>query len=202
MKLFYSPTSPYVRKVMMVLEMAGMTGQVELVPGGGTPLNPNEATVGSNPLGKVPALVTDDGTVLFDSRVITRYLDHVAATGLYPSGDALFPVLTIEALTDGVLDAALLVVYEGRLRPEEKRHQPWTDAQRSKVVRGIAALEAYVDDVLLGATTAAHLSAAATLGYLDFRFPDLGWRDTAPKLADWYTDFSQKPYMRATEPHD
>ncbi|HUF56225.1 MAG TPA: glutathione S-transferase [Thermohalobaculum sp.] len=200
MKLYHSETSPYVRKVMVVLHMTGQLGAVELVPGSGSPLAPNDETVGANPLGKVPCLVTDGGEALFDSRVITRWLDHVGQGGLYPAGDALFRVLTLEALADGILDAALLVVYEGRLRPEELRFTPWVEGQTGKVLRALAVLEARVADDLMGAPTMAHVAVGCALGYVDFRLPQLAWRDTCPALADWYRDFAEKPYMQATVP--
>ena len=200
MKLYHSNTSPYVRKVMAVLHMTGLADEVELVPGSGSPLEPNETTVGANPLGKVPCLVTDAGEALYDSRVITRYLDHTAQGGLYPPGDALFRVLTLEALADGILDAALLVVYESRLRPEDKRFTPWVEGQLGKILRAVVSLEPHVRDDLMGAPTMAHVALGCALGYVDFRLPELAWRDTAPALADWYRDFAEKPYMAATLP--
>ena len=200
MKLYHSTTSPYVRKVMAVLHMTGRADEVELIPGSGSPLEPNEDTVGANPLGKVPCLVTDAGEALYDSRVITRYLDHVGQGGLYPEGDALFRVLTLEALADGILDAALLVVYESRLRPEEKRFTPWVEGQIGKILRAVATLERDVREDLTGAPTMAHVAVGCALGYIDLRLPELDWRDTAPGLADWYRDFAGKPYMQATVP--
>ena len=200
MKLYHSATSPYVRKVMVVLHMTGQTGAVEIVPGSGTPLAPNDQTITANPLGKVPCLVTDDGEALFDSRVISRYLDHAGQGGLYPPGDALFRVLTLEALADGILDAALLVVYESRLRPEELRFAPWVEGQKGKILRAVAVLETRVRDDLMGAPTMAHIAIGCALGYVDFRLPQLGWRDTAPALADWYRDFAGTPAMQATVP--
>ena len=200
MKLYHSETSPYVRKVMVVLHLTGQLDRVELEPGSGTPLEPNAATAAANPLGKVPCLVTDAGEALFDSRVITRYLDHLGQGGLYPSGDALFRVLTLEALADGILDAALLVVYEGRLRPEELRFAPWVEGQTAKVRRSIETLEPRVADDLSGRPTMAHVAIACALGYVDFRLPHLGWRDTDPSLAAWYHDFAATPAMQATAP--
>ena len=202
MKLYHSATSPYVRKVMVVLHMTGQADGVELVFGSGSPLEPNAETVAGNPLGKIPCLVTDEGASLYDSRVITRYLDHRGRGGLYPPGEAVFRVLTIEALADGILDATLLVVYEQRLRPEDKRFTPWVEGQIGKVLRALVVLEACVADDLAGAPTMAHVATGCALGYLDLRLPQLAWRDTAPALADWYRDFSEKPYMQATVPQD
>ena len=199
MKLYHSPLSPYVRKVMVTLDLTGQLGEVELIPGSGTPLAPNDATVGANPLGKIPCLIGDDGTAMFDSRVICRYLDHRAKAGLYPEGDALFPVLTAEALADGIIDAVLLTAYEWRLRPEEFRYQPWVDGQVAKVERGLAALE-QTGLVLTGPINAARIAAGCAIGYVDFRLADLGWRDRCPTLAAWYAEFAATPAMKATAP--
>ncbi len=199
MKLYHSPLSPYVRKVMVTLHLTGQLGEVELIPGSGTPLAPNDATVGVNPLGKIPCLIGDDGTAMFDSRVICRYLDHRAKAGLYPEGDALFPVLTAEALADGIIDAVLLTAYEWRLRPEEFRYQPWVDGQVAKVERGLAALE-QTGLVLSGPINAAKIAAGCAIGYVDFRLADLGWRDRCPTLAAWYAEFAETPAMKATVP--
>ncbi|HSF94174.1 MAG TPA: glutathione S-transferase, partial [Thermohalobaculum sp.] len=141
MKLYHSPTSPYVRKVMVTLHLTGQLGDVDLIPGSGTPLKPNPQTIGANPLGKVPCLITDEGQTLFDSRVICRYLDWRGKGGLYPNGAALFPVLAAEALADGIIDAGLLGAYEWRLRPEEFRYQPWVDGQVAKITRGLDVME-------------------------------------------------------------
>ncbi len=199
MKLYHSPTSPYVRKVMLTLDLTGQSGDVELIPGSGTPLAPNDATIAANPLGKVPCLIGDDGEPIFDSRVICRYLDQRAQAGLYPEGAALIPVLTAEALADGIIDAVLLTAYEWRLRPEEIRFQPWVDGQVAKVERALAVLE-QTALVLSGPINAARIAAGCALGYVDFRLADLGWRDRYPALAAWYAGFAATPAMKATVP--
>ena len=119
MKLFYSPTSPFVRKVSVLLLETGQ--EAERITGSGTPLDPGAAPIAQNPLGKVPALVTEEGRAIFDSRVICRYLDARAGAGLYGDAQTTWAIQTQEALADGILEAALLMVYEGRLRPEELR---------------------------------------------------------------------------------
>jgi glutathione S-transferase len=199
LKLYHSPTSPYVRKVMVTLDLTGQSGDVELIPGSGTPLAANDATIRVNPLGKIPCLIGDDGAVIYDSRVICRYLDHRAKAGLYPAGDALFAVLTAEALADGIIDAVLLTAYEWRLRPEEIRYQPWVDGQTAKVERALAVLE-QTELVLTGPVNAAQIAAGCALGYVDFRLADLGWRDRYPALATWYAAFAATPAMKATVP--
>jgi glutathione S-transferase len=197
MKLYHSPTSPYVRKVMVTLHLTGLLGEVELIPGSGTPLEANPDTIAHNPLGKIPCLITDQDAAIFDSRVICNYLDHRASGGLYPKGDALYPVLTVEALADGITDAGLLATYEWRLRPENLRYQPWVDGQVGKIERGLDALER-TGLVLDGPVNAAKVAAGATLGYMDFRFARLNWRGGRPKLAAWYEAFAATPAMRAT----
>jgi len=199
MKLYHSPTSPYVRKVMVVAHLTGQAGALDLIPGAGTPLDPNTATCGVNPLGKVPCLVTDDGLALYDSRVITRWLDARAGAGLYPAGDALWPVLAREALADGVLDAAVLAVYETRLRPEELRFSPWMQAQKSKILRALGHLEGEAGR-FRETLDAGLVAVAVALGYLDFRFADLGWREGRPALTAWYDAFATRPEMVATLP--
>lgn len=199
MKLFHSPTSPYVRKVMVVAHLTGQTDALELHGAPGTPLAQNPETVAANPLGKVPCLVTDEGLALYDSRVICRYLDARGSGGLYPVGAAEFPVIVTEALCDGILDAALLAVYERRLRPAEMQFEPWIGAQTGKVRAALPVLEkaaaGFGETVLID-----QVAAGCTLGYLDLRFPDLGWREAAPTLARWFAGFGETAAMAATRP--
>ena len=199
MKLYHSPLSPYVRKVMVVAHETGLLDRIETVDGSGTPLQPHGETVAANPLGKIPALITEDGLTLFDSRVICRYLDDRAGAGLYPAGAAQFPVLAREALAEGMIDAALLTAYEWRLRPEASRFQPWVDGQKDKVRRGIDAFERAID-AMGGPLTIDKIALGCALGYIDFRLADLNWRDGHPRLAAWYEEFSGRPSMKATIP--
>ncbi|MEM9140824.1 MAG: glutathione S-transferase N-terminal domain-containing protein, partial [Pseudomonadota bacterium] len=106
MKLFHSPLSPYVRKCMIVAHELGLTDRIETVEGSGTPLAPNEAVVDANPVGRIPALVTDDAGTLMDSRVICRYLNHLGGGALYGSGAGEFPIIAREALAEGMIDSA------------------------------------------------------------------------------------------------
>ncbi|MEM1345493.1 MAG: glutathione S-transferase [Pseudomonadota bacterium] len=198
MKLFHSPTSPYVRKVMVVAHLTGLADRLDLTEGSGTPLAPNEGTAYANPVAKVPCLVTDDGLALMDSRVITRYLDVLGEGGLYPQGAALWPVLAREAVADGILDAAILIVYEGRLRPEEKRFSGWTEAQMARIQRALKALDA--EAASWEGFDASHVAVACTLGYLDFRFAEAGWRGSYPALSAWFDGVATRPEMIATAP--
>lgn len=201
MKLHHSPTSPYVRKVMIVLRETELIDRVELVDGAGTPLAQNPGTLAANPLGKVPCLERDDGPALFDSRVICRYLDaRHSGRKLYPPGPALFSTLTLEALADGLIDAAVLAVYEARLRPEEMRFAPWVEAQRGKIGQALDALEGRWTAHLAGPIDAGAIAVAAACGYLDLRFEDMGWRDGRPRLADWHARFAERESYRASAP--
>ena len=199
MKLFHSPLSPYVRKVKVVAHEAGMLDEIELIEATSAPTDPNDEVVAANPIGKIPVLETDDGQHIVDSRVICRYLDEKAGLGLYPHGATQYPVLTREAIAEGMIDAALLAVYEGRLRPEEIRFQPWVDGQLSKVMNGVKYFEYHID-ALGGHLTIDKIALGCALGYLDFRHPDLDWRAESPALTAWYNAFAERQSMKATAP--
>jgi glutathione S-transferase len=195
MKLFYSPTSPFVRKVSVLLLETGQ--EAERITGSGTPLDPGAAPIAQNPLGKVPALVTEEGRAIFDSRVICRYLDARAGAGLYGDAQTTWAIQTQEALADGILEAALLMVYEGRLRPEELRFAPWVEGQWAKIDRALDTLEAEVPE---GALTMGQIALGCALAYVDFRHGARDWRAGRPKLAEWEEGFAQRPAMMATRP--
>ena len=198
MKLIFSGTSPFVRKVSVMLLETGLDARVEKQTVAITPFNPGDVVPSANPLGKVPCLITDAGP-LFDSRVITRYLDTLHdGPKLYPEGAALWPVLTLEATADGMLDAAVLMAYERMLRSDTQKSPEWVEAQWLKISRALAHLEANVD--ALAPLTMASISIACVLGYRDFRHDDRNWRTLAPKLADWEAGFAQRAAMVSTVP--
>lgn len=200
MELFYSPTSPYVRKVMVLLRETGQLEDLELVPTHGTPLAPAKGFAAHNPLSKVPALARPDGATLYDSRVICQYLDARAKSGLYGTDDARWDILTLEATADGIMDAAILMVYEMRLRPVDKQFHDYIEAQWQKVANAIATLEARWISNLEGPLTMGQIALACALGYVDFRHDDRGWRQSAPLLDDWYAGFAARDSMTATIP--
>lgn len=200
MRLYYSATSPYVRKVMVVAHEAGLISQIETVASGGSPLDSGTNPVALAPLGKIPALERPDGPAIYDSRVICRYLDDLGQAGLYPSGPALWDTLTIEATADGILDAALLMVYESRLRPEDLRFTPWIEGQWAKVERALDALEARWIPALGGPLDMGQIATGCALSYLDLRHASRNWRDGHPRLADWAHTFAERPSMLATAP--
>ncbi|MEZ5911002.1 MAG: glutathione S-transferase [Paracoccaceae bacterium] len=200
MRLFHSPTTPFGRKVMVLLMETGQAGDIEVVGSAGTPLDSAGMPTAQNPLGKIPALELDDGTAIYDSRVICRYLDARAGGRLYPEAPGLWRTLTLEATADGMLDAAILMVYETRLRPEDKRFAPWVEGQWAKVARALDALEASWTDHLNGPLDMGAVAVGCALSYLDFRHGARHWRQARPKLAAWYGTFSQRDSMTATEP--
>lgn len=199
MKLFVSGASPFVRKVMVCADEIGVAGRIQVVEVAISPVSPNAELSAANPLGKIPTLVLDDGTALYDSRVITAYLDEVSGGRLLPaSGPARWEALRLEATADGMTEAALLARYERALRPAEFRWPEWDAGQVAKVVQAVNVLET-VDLDPANVTTGA-VAVACAVGYLDFRFPELKWRERAPKLAAFESAFSQRPSMQKTQP--
>jgi glutathione S-transferase len=201
MRLYHSTTSPFVRKVMVTLLETGQAGDVALVPVMGNPVDVGTLPIALNPLGKIPALERPDGPTLYDSRVICRFLDDRAQANLYLPA-RLWDVLTMEATADGILDAAVLMVYETRTRPEDKRHMLWVDAQWAKIARALDALDERWLSHLHGPLHMGQIAVGAALGYLDFRHAARGWRDGRAGLAEWYAGFAQRPAMVATQPHE
>jgi glutathione S-transferase len=200
MQLYHSPTTPFGRKVMVLLLETGQTGDVTVVPAAGTPTAPGSLPVDRNPLGKIPALVLDDGSAIYDSRVICRYLDDRAGGRFYPKAPLLWRTLTLEATADGILDAAILMVYEARIRPEDKRFPDWVEAQWTKVARALDALEAGWMNHLDGAVDMGQLAVACALSYLDFRHADRDWRAGRPRLAAWERQIAARPSLQETVP--
>ncbi len=199
MKLFNSPTSPYVRKVLVLISEAAIE-DVELVAASGTPVAPDAGVIEKNPLGKIPALCREDGPTLYDSRVICQFLDSISGNRFYPSGARRWDTLTVEATADGMLDAALLMVYESRIRPEEKRYAPWVEGQWAKVDRALDVLETRWIDHLNGPLDMGQIAVGCALGYIEFRHSSRDWRKGRPRLAAWEAAFAQRPSMQATVP--
>lgn len=202
MKLRYSPTSPYVRKVMVTAIETGLADDIELIPT--NVWKEDGDIVLLNPLGKVPTLVTGGGEVLYDSPVICEYLDalHDGIRLFPPAGGARWTALRQQALADGILDAAVLRLLEGR-RPPGERSAAWAERQKGCVERGHDALEAEADAGLLaGDVTIGWISVGCALGWLDFRFPDDHWRAGREVLADWFEEFCKRPSMRETVPKE
>jgi glutathione S-transferase len=205
MKLYHAPVSPFVRMVRVLLIETGLDGRVTLEPVTGTPVAPASLPLAQNPIGKIPVLQTPEG-MLYDSRVICRYVDHMAGGVAYPAPPALWDVLVVEATAHGMAEAAVLMVYEGRVRPPEARSEPWVDAQWARIARAAAVLERdrmpYLERQPAGCPDMGQIAVAVVLGYCDFRLAGRDWRDGNPRLAAWQAAFAARPAMRATEPHD
>ncbi len=200
MRLYHSPTSPFVRKVMVLLHETGYLKNVSLFPATGHPVDPGTMPVAQNPLGKIPALDRDDGPALYDSRVICQYLNAQAKGHLYPTGPRLWDSLTLEATADGILDAAVLMVYEERVRPEAARYEPWVGGQWAKIDRALTTLETRWISSLKGPLDIGQIAVGCALGYLDFRHGAREWRTGRPALTAWEESFASRPSMQATRP--
>lgn len=196
MLLRYSATSPFARKVRLAAALLGLPLTLEIAD----TLDSSDSLRIQNPLGKIPALQTDDGLVLFDSPVIQAYLDHVAGGGkIIPTEPkARFAVLRLEALADGLMDAGILLLYEGRFRPEERHEPRWLEHQGQKVERALTALEKDAPD---GKTiNVGTIALACALGFLDFRFAGR-WREKHPNLVAFQETFAATcPAFEETKP--
>jgi glutathione S-transferase len=209
MKLRFSPTSPFVRKVCVVAFETGLEQRLERMPTAVAPTKRNDEVARENPLVKIPALTTDDGLVIYDSCVICEYLDTLhQGPRLFPAaGPARWVALRQQALGDGMLDAAILGRYEA-LRPKDFQWQDWIDAQLRKVRGALSALEMECEAGTLApvaagaAPTIGQITIGCALGYLDFRYPGEVWRERHKRLDAWYHDFAQRPAMRQSEPKD
>jgi glutathione S-transferase len=200
LKLFYSPNSPYARKCLVVAFELGLRERIETVSANATPTKRDPEIAASNPLSKVPTLIADDGTTVYDSPVIAEYLNALGGGNLLPlEGPARWNVLVEQALADGVLDAAILARYETALRPENLRWQDWIAGQVDKVVGGLDEFDRraarFGDRVDLGT-----IAIACALGYIDFRFAHLKWRDGRPRAAAWFDKFAARESMLKTRP--
>ncbi len=201
MKLWYSPPSPFVRKVLMLAHETGLIDKIELVDVTNTALTPDVDLAKLNPLGKIPTLVLDDGHTLFDSRVISEYLDgvHDGEKLLPADGMGRYNVLVCQAMGDGIMETAVAIRYEQALRPAEHQWDVWMDAQQKKIVQALDVLETWragrLQDMHLGS-----ISVASALSYLDFRQPDFNWREGRPVLTQMLATFSERESMKKTKP--
>lgn len=199
MKLYHSPASPYVRKVVVLLHELGRIDDVALETITTTAFASDESLKSANPLARIPALERADGVTLYDSRVITAYLNETFGGALYPSGSHKWELLTLEATGDGIMDCAVSMAYEMRLRPEGERSEAWVEAQWEKAARALSALNARWMSHLSGPVSVAHISVGCALGYLDFRHDARNWRQGNESLAKWYESFAERPSMIATQ---
>lgn len=199
MRLWQNPASPFARKVRIVVRESGLLPRTEEINVAVSPVSPNADLARHNPLVKIPALQTDDGTVLYDSSVICEYLDSLnPGAHMLPAGAARWDALRLQSLCDGILDAAVLCRYELAVRPEPYRWNDWVQGQFTKIRSGLDALATEVPS--WGSSFGiGQIGAACVLGYLDFRFGDEKWRERAA-LATWYDSVRQRASVVATTP--
>ena len=200
MKLVSSPTTPFGRKVRIVLLEKKIPFELIL----DVPWSPDTKVGEVNPLGKVPVLVLKDGDTLYDSRVIVEYLENVSPVGnLLPKEPGpRIAVRKIEALADGLIDAAALMFLEGK-RPEEQRSKEWTSRQETKVLRALEALSGALGErvhLVGGKFSLADIAAGCALGYLDFRFSYIDWRNAHPNLASFAARLAERTSFKETMP--
>jgi glutathione S-transferase len=200
MKLYHSHTSPYARKCAVILHELGLLSKVQIVAATGSPMDPGSIPVALNPLGKIPLLERPEGPALYDSRVICRFLDDLGKGGLYPAAPRLWDSLTLEATGDGILDAALLMVYEGRLRAPEAQNPAWVEGQWAKIGRALDVVETRWMAHLAGPLDIGQIAMGCALGYLDLRHDARGWRKGRPGLDQWFARLSERPSFAATVP--
>jgi glutathione S-transferase len=201
MRLWSNPASPFARKVRIVARETGLAGDIEELSIPVSPVKPHVDLARENPLVKIPALATRDLGTLYDSDVICEYLDSLhRGTRLFPdAGPERWRALRLQALGDGILEAAVLIRYENAWRPQALQWNDWIAGQFGKVRGGLGALEAECAR-WNGRFGIGQITAACVLGYLDFRFPQEAWRDSSPALARWYGAVTQRPSVKETVP--
>ncbi|WP_026261233.1 glutathione S-transferase N-terminal domain-containing protein [Kiloniella laminariae] len=201
MQLYYSSTSPYVRKVLMVAIEKGLDQEIETVP---APTFTADSPIWqTNPLGKVPALTTREGSVLCNSPLICEYLDSLSDdVPLIPrNGEARWQSQNAHALADGIMDASILRTMERRLRPEKLQWSGLHDQQRMKIDKALNFFEQALSSGDFGKNFAiGEIALVCALAYLDFRYGDEDWRTGHPGLAQWFETTSRRPSVTKTAP--
>jgi glutathione S-transferase len=202
MKLYYTPTSPFVRKVMIAAHETALIGQIETVFLRPTPTKADAGLSKDNPLSKIPVLVTQDGEAIYDSAVIVDYLDTLHEGHLLIPRNGLDRVRALrrQALADGILEACVLVFYERSMRPKELHWESWIQGQTEKAKQGLDQLEQEADSFPTEIDVG-QITIAAAIGWLEFRNVLGDLRATRPRLFAWYDKIRERPSMKATEPH-
>ena len=202
MKLLYLSSSPFARKVLVCASELGLLEQLEIVPIDTNPIRSNQEINRNNPLGKVPVLVRDDGTTLYDSVVICEYLDSLSrGVGLFPAnGEARWQALRLHALADGLSDAAITVRREIR-RPDGLQWTDWAEAHSRKLEQTYDVIERDAD-LSSGSVTVGHVALATALEWIAFRQVGPDFRRERRRLAGWYDSFARRPSMGVLPPMD
>ena len=180
---------------------ANLNDRIELINVKTTALSVAEEARAANPLGKIPVMILEDGKAIFDSRVITRYLDNFAGSNLYPQ-DKIYDILTLEALADGIMESAVSITYESKLRPQNEQSPSWMEAQWSKVLHAVKALDDGQFQAMDSEMNMGQIAVACALGYLDFRHDARQWRSGHSNLASWNDKMIKLPALIKTIPTD
>jgi len=201
MKIFYSTSSPFVRKVMVVAHELGIADKIERMKSAVHPIRFDAGVVEHNPLGQVPTFFTDGDLVLYDSRVICEYLDdRFGRAEIFPkNSDLRWRALTDQVLADGMTSAALLIRYELTVRDEAMQNAAWVAGQRRKIEDGVRLLEATVRE-WRHRFDIGTIAVACSLSYLEFKLPEINWRSACPNVACWLDGVGQRPSLRKTVP--
>lgn len=200
MKLYWALASPFVRKVMVVAHETGTVGGLQLLNTTVSMSEANPVVQRANPLSKIPTLLLDDGTSLYDSRAICEYLDSLHdGPKLFPPAPRRWDALRRHGLGDGMMDTLILWRQE-RLKPQERQTPPWLDTFACKIELALRQLDEEADALGPQPFDIGHAALGCALGYIDFRFADLGWRNGAPRLAAWYATFEARASALATHP--
>jgi glutathione S-transferase len=201
MKLTFSPSSPFARKVRIAAIELGLIDKIEFVPTTVAPGTPNEEYSKIYPMKKLPALILDNGEVIVDSYVIVEYLDELAGGGkLIPaSGAVRWKVKSDHSMLQGMLDSMLLCRYEAMVRPEGLRWKAWSDDHWNRAWKGMARFEQQ-PEVLSRPLDISQIALACVLGYADFRFADCGWRKAYPKLDAFHQKMLERPSVKISLP--
>ncbi|PUA16335.1 glutathione S-transferase family protein [Glaciimonas sp. PCH181] len=203
MKLHWSPRSPFVRKVVILLQETGQQDKVDYVRSVAALAEPNAALMLDNPLSQIPALVLSSGEVLYDSPVICEYLDtlHQGPSFFPKDGAVRWLALRRQALGDGMLSILLLWRQE-RMKTAQQQLPSWLAAFETKMNASLDRLEQEATALADGHFDIGHVTIGCTLSYLDYRFADIDWRAARPQLAVWHQEFCRRPSVMATMPDD
>ena len=198
MKLIMSPPSPFARKVRVLLRETGLIGLVEEIEISTSPLCSNAQILAANPTGKIPVLIREGGPAIYDSRIITRYLDDKVGANFYPVSN-LYEILTLEAMADALMDITVAMTYDLRFRPDQQSPD-WTEAQWDKASRAISAINGSWMSYLNGSMNMAQIAVSCALSYVDLRHDVRNWRRENDALANWQLEFEARDAMQATKP--